>query len=201
MAAAEVGDGADRRQAEADRSKLAALERTLATVGRNMALSETPEERAATAKEFGKLQVEATRLRAQIQSHRPPVAPRAPEREVEAAMAGLGRLAGLADSEEDQASVGELFRNLDVRLYLRFRSAERGRRKINEVGGGVVTFGATPPPSPLYDGPTDRAIIRQKLASGESVTSVADHAVIRVGLSGPEVNWSANVQRGTRRCT
>jgi len=201
MAAAEVGDGADRRQAEADRSKLAALERTLATVGRNMALSETPEERAVTAKEFGKLQVEAARLRSQIQGHRPPEAQRAPEREVEVAMAGLGRLEGLADSEEDQASVGELFRSLDVRLYLRFRSAERGRRQINEVGGGVVTFGATPPPSPLYDGPTDRAIIRQKLASGEPVTSVADHAVIRVGLSGPEVNWSANVQRGTSRCS
>ena len=115
-------------------------------------------------------------------------------------MAGLDRLAGLATSE-DQTSVGELFRRLDVRLYLRFRATERGRRTINEVGGGVVTFGATPPPTPLYDGPTDRAIIRQKLASGEPVSSVADQVVSRIAPSDPEVNWSANVQRGTSRCS
>ncbi len=200
MAAAETGDGAARQRAEADRSRLAVLERKLATVGRNMALAETAEERAATAGVFRELQVEAAKLRAQNQSHRPSEAIRPPEREVEAAMAGLDRLAGLATSE-DQASVSELFRRLDVRLYLRFRATERGRRKINEVGGGVVTFGATPPPSPLYDGPTDRAIIRQKLASGEPVSSVADQVVPRISPSDPEVNWSANVQRGTSRCS
>ena len=64
-----------------------------------------------------------------------------------------------------------------------------------------MTFGATPPPSPLYDGPTDRAIIRQKLASGEPVSSVADQVVPRISPSDPEVNWSANVQRGTSRCS
>jgi hypothetical protein len=183
--AAESGDGAARQ-------------RKLETVGRNMALAETAEERAATAVVFRELQAEVAKLRAQIQSHRPPEAARPPEREVEAAMAGLDRLASLASSE-DQASVGELFRQLDVRLYLGFRATERGSRKINEVGGGVVTFGATPPPSPLYDGPTDRAIIRQKLASGEPVSSVADQVVPRNHLSDPEVNWSANVQRGTCR--
>ena len=148
MAAAESGDGVARQRAEADRSKLATLERKLATVGRNMALAETTEERAATAGVFRELQAEAAKLRAQINCHRPSEAVRSPEREVEAAMAGLDRLADLAKSE-DQTSVSELFRRLEVRLYLRFRAREHGRRKINEVGGGVVTFGATPPPSPL----------------------------------------------------
>jgi len=200
MAEAESGAGAARQRFEADRSKLAAVERKIATVGRNMALAETAEERAATAGVFRELQMEAVKLRAQVQTHRPSEVGRSPEREVEAALAGLDRLAGLGKSE-DQTSIGELFRRLDVRLYLRFRATERGGRKINQVGGGVVTFGATPPPSRLYDGPTDRAIIRQKLASGEPVSSVADPVVPRISPSDPEVNWSANVQRGTSLCS
>jgi len=200
MAARESGDDAERQRAVADRSKLAALERKLATVGRNMALAETPEERKATAGIFHEMRSEADKLRLQIQNHRPFEAGRSPEQEVKAAMAGLDRLTDLAKSE-DQTSVSELFRQLDVRLFLRFHETERGRRKRNEVRNGVVTFGPTPPPSPLYDGPTDRAIIRKMLAIGEPVSSVADHVVSRVSSPDPEVNWSANVQRGTSRCS
>ena len=45
------------------------------------------------------------------------------------------------------------------------------------------------------------AVARQKLASGEPVSSVADHVAPRSSRSDPEVNWSANVRRGTRCCT
>ncbi len=199
LAASESGDGADRQRVEADRSKLAALEKKIATVGRNMALAETAEERAATAGVFGEFQREAAHLRTQIQSHRPTGSERSPEREVEKAMAGLNRLVDLAKLEGDQAAVGELFRQLDVRLYLRFHATKRGRQTINKVNGGVVTFGPTPPPLPLYKGPTDRAIIRQKLATGEPVSSLANNAKPRTFSSDPEAKWSAHVQRGTTK--
>jgi len=203
MAAAGSGDDSSRRQAEAeaDRSRLATLERNLAKVAQNMALAETPEERSATAVVFGELRVEADKLRARVEAHRPPSPARDPVREVEAALAVLGSLEALASSPGDQADIGELFRRLDVRLYLRFRAAMRGKKTVNEVGGGVVTFGATPPPASMYDGPTDRAIIRQKLASGEPVSLVASPAVPRDLPPGPEVRWSANVQWGTSRCS
>lgn len=166
LAEAETGNKPAQQRAESDRSKLAALEKKPETVGRNMALAEWPEERTATAAVFRELQLEVNRARAQILSHRPPGPERSSELEVKAALAGLDRLADLVQSEANHMAIGELFRQLDVRLYLRFRATQRGRQKISVVGGGILTFGSTPPPSPLYDGPTDRAIIRQKLASG-----------------------------------
>jgi hypothetical protein len=38
-------------------------------------------------------------------------------------------------------AVGELFRRLNARLFLKFREVRPKKRKINRVAGGVVTFG------------------------------------------------------------
>ena len=100
IAAAETGDGAACKRAEADRSRLAAVERKHAIVGPNLALAETTEEHAATTMVFRELQAEAAKLRVQIQSHRPPEAVRSPEREVEAAMASLDRFGNERLSED-----------------------------------------------------------------------------------------------------
>jgi hypothetical protein len=109
---------------------------------------------------------------------------------------------GMVDiPEADFAAIGEAFRQTNARLYLKFREVERGRRKFNVPAGGVLTFGSTPPPVPLYEGPTDRAIIKKMLASGESVSSVPRHGAPGVSDAGQRVGRSANVQRGTRRCT
>jgi hypothetical protein len=197
LAAREAVEDPAARQLEADWARLAKLERQLEVVGRNMALSETAEERRATSRVFAELGAEAGDLRARIEACRPVGGARPAHREVESALAVLDRLSELARSEPGQAGVTELFRRVDARLYLRFHKATRGGRKVREVAGGVLSFGATPPPSPLYDGPTDRAIIHQKLASGEPVSAVAAHVVPESVSSDPDVNWSANVQRGT----
>ena len=99
LAAAESGDGAARQRAEADRSRLAAVERKLATVGRNMALAETPEERRGDGRGVPRAAGgggPASRPDPRVTGRPRPA--RTPEREVEAAMAGLDRLAGLAKS-------------------------------------------------------------------------------------------------------
>jgi len=69
MAEQEAGDGEARRRADADRSILTSLERKIGTVGRNMALAETAEERAATAAVFRELQTQAGQTRARLDSH------------------------------------------------------------------------------------------------------------------------------------
>jgi hypothetical protein len=202
LAAAEGVEDPARRRREACEAELAAVERKLATVGRNMALAETPEERQATAAVFRELQESKARLARQLDGIRPAEGVADPEREVEAALAGLGRLHELAVvSEPEGAGLGELFRRVDARLYLRFRAEERGGRTINTPSGGVLTFGSTPPPGPLYQGPTDRAIIRRMLAAGEPVSAPSGHGAPGSSEPGPEVNWSANVQRGTSRCS
>jgi hypothetical protein len=202
FAAAEVGEDRSRSQRVALEAEVAAVERKIETVGRNMALAETAEQHKVTAAVFEELKEESSRLRARLDGLRPSPVSADPGREVELALDGLDRLHELAnETGAGPAAAGELIRRIDARLYLNFRAVERGRRTINVPSGGVLTFGSTPPPGPLYDGPTDRAIIRRMLAAGESVTASPGGVPSGETESGPEANWSANVQRGTSHCS
>ena len=176
LAAAEGDEDPDRRRREALEAELASVERKFATVGRNLALAETPEERQVTAAVFGELRESRSRLERQLEGLRPTKVVSDQEREVEAALAGLDRLHELAVAAASEGeAIAELFRRVDARLYLRFRAEARGGRTINEPSGGVLTFGSAPPPRPLYEGPTDRAIIRRMLDAGEPVSASPGH--------------------------
>ncbi|MDB5312676.1 MAG: Resolvase domain protein, partial [Gemmataceae bacterium] len=176
LATAEGGQDPARRDREAAQADLVALRRRLETVGRNMALAETPEEREATAIVFRQLKTEEVRLQERVNETRTAAPETTPEKEVEAALGVLDRLGEFADRPgTDLATAGEAFRQVNARLYLQFREVDHGRRKTNVPAGGVLTFGSAPPPGPLYDGPTDRAIIRRMLATGESVSAGPVH--------------------------
>ncbi len=202
IAAAESKEDPVQQQRDAIQGELATVERKLATVGRNMALAETPEERQAIATVFRELQVTQVRLSGQRGALRPAEKVQDIDGVVGRALAGLDRLHELSvATEADSESIGELLRQVDAKLYLGFRAESRGRRTINVPSGGVLTFGSSPPPGPLYQGPTDRAIIRRKLADGEPVCACPVQGAPGSSESGAEVNWSANVQRGTRSCS
>jgi hypothetical protein len=81
-------------------------------------------------------------------------------------------------------------------MYLRFREANWGARSINEVAGGVVTFGATPPPVPLYEGPTSRRQLSETIASGS--TSGAIEGSAEPCVTDREKGSLGNVNRGER---
>jgi hypothetical protein len=182
------------------RAELATVERKLKTASRNLALAETPEERAAVAVVFGELSTAADRLRRQLAELDSAPTAADPALEVEAALAGLGRLDELADaSSGDPASAAELIARVDARLYLRFGATPRGSLTISAPVGGVLTFGSTPPPGPLYDGPTSREIVAKRLAAGEPVSAGLGGVPSGQNGSGAEAGWSANVQRGTSR--
>ena len=75
---------------------------------------------------------------------------------MDAALRAFDQMATLATKPENLAAVGELFTRLNARMFFRFALANWGNRAVNRVSSGVVTFGATLPPIPLYDGPTGR---------------------------------------------
>ncbi len=203
LATADRGADPAGRDLAAAQAEAAAVARKLQTVGRNMALAETADERQATAGVFAELKAEEASIGRRVQElERRGPAGGDPGREVEAALAGLDRLADLATAADPGfTGVAGLFGQVDARLYLRFRREERGHQVVNVPAGGVLTFGAAPPPGSMYDGPTDRAIIRKMLAAGESVSPVPGRGAPASSETGQEVERSANVQRVTRRCT
>lgn len=202
LATAEQGDDPVKRQLEADRAELTALRRKIEKVGENMALAESREERDATAAVFRKLKGQEAALDQRIKTHRPAPSGVDPLRQVAAALGALDRLSeSLAAGDADWAAVSSAFTQTNAKLYLRFTEVEKGRKRFNVPAGGVVTFGSTPPPGPLYTGPTDRPIIRKMLAAGESVAATPGCVAPGDSNAGQGVIGSANVQRGTRRCT
>ena len=202
LATAEQGDDPAQRQLEADRAELTILRRKVQKAAENMALSETREERDAVAGVFRGLKDQEARLEERIGTHRPTPVRVDPQQQVGVALGALDRLAeSLAAGTADWSVVGSAFTQTNAKLYLRFSEVEKGRKTFNVPAGGVVTFGSTPPPGPLYTGPTDRPIIRKMLAAGQSVTASPVHVAPGNSNAGQDVLGSANVQRGTRRCT
>lgn len=193
MADEEGGEDPVRRQRESDEAELAGIRRKLLTIGRNMALAETEEQRAATGKVFAEFEAEEVRLERRLGDAKP--APTTePEGEVEAAMGVLDRLGELADAPDaDFGAITEVFQRTNAKLFLRFAEVRRGKRSLSVPSGGVLTFGSTAPPAPLYEGPTDRAIIQKMLADGRPVSSVPGQGASGLSETGQEVAGSANV--------
>ena len=203
LAAGEAAsDPADDRRAAVE-AELTRVKRQLETAGRNMALAEDDDEREAMRATFNGLKADRARLEREVkQSSSGRESGADPEREVELALAGLDRVTELAAAADaDMPAVSELFARVGMKLYLRFRREERGRQVKNVPAGGVLTFGDSPPPVPLYEGPSDRPVIKRMIAAGEPVSSGLGNGSPGILVAGQSVGGSANVKRGTRRCS
>ena len=146
----------------------AALERTLADVrrqreqaGRNLGLAVDADQYHAVSAVFNELRARERELEAKLRDV-PAAAARSAGAEVDAAMAALDRLSDLASDPIDYVAIGRLFAGVNLRLFLRFGEVAWGKRTVNRVAGGVVTFGATPPPVKLYEGPTGRRALADR---------------------------------------
>src|SRR5690606_768741 len=83
--------------------------------------------------------------------------------EIEKAMALVGRLIELAEERDGgYLPVLEMFEITNARMYLRFQKVPWGKRLLNKLASGVVTFGDAPPPIKLYDGPTSRKVLKNQ---------------------------------------
>jgi hypothetical protein len=157
-----AGDGGpERRAREAAERELDAVRGDRQRAEANLARAKTDEQYAAVSAEFERLLARERDLEGQVRaSARAAAADADPGAVVDAAMAVLDRMIESAAGAADLAAAEELFRRVDARLFLRFAPAAWGKRAVNKVAGGVVTFGATPPPVPLYAGPTGRRALQ-----------------------------------------
>jgi DNA invertase Pin-like site-specific DNA recombinase len=139
-------------------ASLAEVRGKLGLAEQNMALAATRDQFRAVSKVFDQLQEQERALEGQLRTTRQEAEA---ERDTtgadaDAVLAVLDRLAPLAEEPENLGAVGTLFTRLNARMFFRFAPAKWGKRPVRRVSGGVVTFGATPAPIKLYDGPTGR---------------------------------------------
>lgn len=145
----------------ATQSRLDAVRLQRAQAERNMALAATPEQFAAVARVADELRREEQALEREVRAAREAGGAGVdPDTEVRAAMAVLDDLSGLAGEADDLTAVSTLFTQLNARLFLRFQAVTQGKRTLNRLSAGVLTFGVTEPPVKMYQGPTGRAAVK-----------------------------------------
>jgi len=198
IAARELGAPRPDRGVASKRAALAEVSRKRERAARNMALAEDQGQYRAVAAVFDQLKREEQALEADLRQLEQEVAPVVDiDAEVVAALEALDDLGELAADPTNLGAIGELFRRLNVRLFLSFREERPKKRVVNRVVGGVVTFGATAPPVALYEGPTGRRALegRREAETGQS------RAVSRV-LPAPSLEHGGDslgtVSRGER---
>ncbi len=155
-------DGIDQEIAK-KRTALAELKRKRERVSQNLALAENADQHRAIATIFDQVAEEEKSLelqlrQAQQQSKNSPDL----DDDISAALADFDQLAELAADTSNLGAIGELFQRLNARLFLRFVEIQPNKRKLNKVAGGVVTFGSSPPPVGLYQGPTGRRALQDR---------------------------------------
>ena len=167
-------------------------------IGQNMALAKSAEQLAAISRVFDdRVNRKAILERELSSSARCSVPMVSPEELVESAISLLQKLESLVRVESNLADVGEAFRQMNVRIFFRFQKVREGKRELNKVTGGVVTFGSAPPPIEIYSGPTARPKIKgpepvESSGPGDSSESPASSS----NDSGKEGNSLGNVSRG-----
>jgi hypothetical protein len=134
---------------EAPKAELAKVAAELQIAKRNMTLAQNPDQFAAMATVFDDLVERHTILQADV------------------AKAEAARPVSVdVETEVNKA----LSRKVDARLFLRFKTVRPKKRVVQRVAGGVVTFGATPPPIEIYQGLTARKDIKEHTAAVDAAT-------------------------------
>jgi hypothetical protein len=167
LARQELAGGGLAQELRAKEGALAAARVQRETASRNLALAETPEQYRAVAARFEEFCGQEKALEAAVAAlHRQTQQAGNPEREVEAALELLRRLTEWAAPSEDYRAVGELFRQVNVKLFAHFQPVQVKKRVLNQLVGGVVTFGSSAPPVEIYSGPTAREKLTSPAAPG-----------------------------------
>ena len=180
------------------RQKLLQLQTEQAKVERNMALSETPEERKAVARIFNKNLNDIAQLEQQLSQTQVAVRPPDRQTELNSALAVLKRLPELLSQRDNMASVTAAFNLVNARMYLGFTKKQKTKRTVNKVSRGLVTFGNTPPPIPLYTGPTGRRALQANMATALAASPEGSVPLPDRMVTGREGNSLGNVSRGDR---
>jgi len=110
-------------------------------------------------------------------------------------MAMLDRMTELATDPANFEAIGTLFAGVNARLFS-FVQDNWGKRKVNRVAGGMVTFGTTPPPIKLYEEPTGRRALKGR--SCEHGEGMGEKLIPNPDFSGGEGDSFGKVNRADR---
>jgi hypothetical protein len=180
------------------KAALATLQAKRERAGENLALAESADQYRAVAMVFEQLKSQEKVLEAEVrQLEQAGGTERNVDAEVAAAVAGLDRLADLAAEPSALGDVGELFRRLKARMFFRFAEGRWKKRAVTRLAGGIVTFGSTPPPVALYEGPTGRRYIKGPTAPEEAAGPHSPESPeVPLSVPGGESDSLGNVGRG-----
>lgn len=141
-------------------SALATVRTKLETVERNMAYAESQEQFDVVARVQVELSSQIEQIESELAELRTRVADVNPSAAIESAVVMLDRLPELAQSPDNMAAIGELFKATNAFLFLSFEPGKWGKRTVQRVSGGVLTLGDVPPPIEPYQGPTGRKEVK-----------------------------------------
>ncbi|MCI0334113.1 MAG: recombinase family protein [Planctomycetes bacterium] len=199
-ARAELNAPAQDSNLDAKRAELAQLLGQLARIQRNLALAESDELFGSISEVFAELKSTALRVEREVASlERLSQTPSSVETEVAIAIEIIARLKELAADASNLPALSQLFKQVNVQVYLRFLPVKKRRRTENKMTGGVLTWGNAPSPIQKYQGPTGRGQLRLATAqrtyrpdaiNGSGKTDVVD--------SGGRDRSLGNVSRGDR---
>jgi hypothetical protein len=203
LAARERSPGQSEAALSSKQAALASVRNKRERAGENLALAEGPEQYRAVAAVFEQLRQQEQVLAVEVHRLEQLLGQQGDaDAEVAAALAVLDRLGEQASASADLGSIGQLFHQLPARLFLRFVEVRTKKRAVNQVAGGVVTFGETPAPVVLYEGPTGRRHVQGPAPAVEVAgpNSPELSPLARTSLGG-EDNSLGNVHRGEPLCT
>jgi hypothetical protein len=177
---------------------LAKVTTELDTASRNLGFAANQDQYQAVSKIFDTLTAQRKQLEIDLATASPQPLPDV-DSQVRDALLVAGRLRELAEDENNLASIGELFRSINVRLFLKFAPKKLTKRVVNRVVSGSVAIGAAPSPIEVYQGRTAREYVKASSAA----ENAADPGLL-VGSPGnfPSVTGKGksirNVNRGDK---
>jgi hypothetical protein len=138
------------------KTELVKTTQQLDLASRNMSLADTENQRKRTGIIVDELAAREEELKHQI-NHQSRQQPQTSDIHTEAmaAMSGLASLTEITDGS-DLATIKMLFDAVNVRLFLKFRDEQCGKRTVRRLISGVLTMGTAPAPIKIYQGPTAR---------------------------------------------
>jgi DNA invertase Pin-like site-specific DNA recombinase len=151
---------------EAMRARLTELAGRLSHANRNLGLAENEAQFKAISLVQMELQQQYDKMSLEVARLEPGPSPDGEIRtEVDRALLTLSRLLELAEDEGNYGALGELFQKINARLFLRFERVAVKNRTLNKLASGMVTFGSTPPPIQIYEGPTKHEGLKSPAAA------------------------------------
>jgi len=122
---------------------LAQVNDDISAVTKNLARAKTDDAYQAIEDEFEKLREEQSRIQTELHGlENIATEERTTQQLAEDAIGNIDRIAELAADEANLPHVEELFRRLDVKLFLKFTKMETAKRSKGVIAGGVITLEA-----------------------------------------------------------